>query len=84
MHELRMNKQLCLAQTMAEEAGLKRQSYDMSEITEYGKHFLAFRSAHGFVMYNGSSQWSKSNALTCWNPKVIASTVDYLWDLHLL
>ena len=65
-------------EVMAEEVGLKRQAQDMSAITEYGKHFLALGSAHGFVIYNGLSQWPGSDALTCWNPKGGASTVDYL------
>ena len=40
----------------------------MSEVTEYGNHFLALGSAHGFVIYNGLSQWLGSDTLTCWNP----------------
>ena len=47
----------------AEEVGLKRQAQDMS---------------YGFVIYNGLSQCFGSDALTCWNPKGGASTVDYL------
>ena len=35
-------------------------------------------SAHGFVIYNGLSQWPGSDALTCWNTKGGASTIDYL------
>ena len=27
----------------------------MSEVTDYGKHFLALGSAHGFVIYSGLS-----------------------------
>ena len=65
-------------EVMAKEVGLKRQAQDMSAITEYGKHFLALGIAHGFVIYNGLSQWLGSNALTCWNPKGGASTIDYL------
>ena len=65
-------------EVMAEEVGLKRQAQDMSAITKYGKHFLALGSAHGFVIYNGLSQWPGLDALTCWNPKGHASTVIYL------
>ena len=43
---------------------------DMSEVIEYRKH-------HGFVIYS-LSQWPSSDDLTCWNPKVGATTVDYL------
>ena len=67
-------------EVMAEEVGLKRQAQDMSAITEYGKHFLALGSAHGFVINNGLSQWPGSDALTCWNPKGGASIVDYLME----
>ena len=35
-------------------------------------------SVHGFVIYNVLSQWPGSDALTCWNPKERASTVNYL------
>ena len=35
-------------------------------------------SAHGSVIYNGLSQRPRSNALTWWNPKGGASTVDNL------
>ena len=65
-------------EVMVEEVGLKRQDQDMSAITQYEKHFLALGSAHGFVIYNGLSQWPGSDALTCWNPKGGASTTDYL------
>ena len=41
---------------MAEKVSLKHQAQDMSAITEYGKHFLALGSAHGFVIYNGLTQ----------------------------
>ena len=64
-----LNKQLCLTSAKAvyggvtvEEVGLKRQAQDMSEVTEYGKDFQVLASAHGFVIYNGLSQWSRSNA----------------------
>ena len=50
----------------------------MGGVTEYGKHFLALGSAHGFVIYNGLSQPFGPDALTRWNPKGGASTVDYL------
>ena len=70
--------QAVYGEVMAEEVGLKRQAQDMSAITEYGKHFLALGSAHGFVIYNGLSQWPGSDALTCWNPKGGVSTIDYL------
>ena len=63
---------------MVEEVGLKQQAQDMSGIIEYGKHFLALGSAHGFVIYNGLSQCSISDASTCWKLKGDASTVDYL------
>ena len=36
---------------MADNFGLNRQAQDMSEVTEYGKHFLTLESAHG--IYNG-------------------------------
>ena len=39
------------------EVGLKQQPQDMSEVIEYGKHFLALGSAYGFVIYNSLSQW---------------------------
>ena len=42
------------------------------------KHFLVLGRAHGFVIYNDLSQWPKSDALTCWNPKGGASTIGYL------
>ena len=58
-------------EVMVEEVGLKRQAQDMSSIAEYGKHFLALGSAHGFVTYNGLSQWLGTNALTCWNQKEV-------------
>ena len=64
-------------EVMAEEVGLKRQAQDMSAITEYGKHFRALGSAHGFVIYNGLSQWPRWEALTCWHPKGGACTIDY-------
>ena len=38
-----------------EKVGLKRQSQDMSGVTEYGKHLLALGSAHGVVLYSGFS-----------------------------
>mgnify|MGYP007069668789 CR=1 FL=1 len=50
----------------------------MSGITEYGKHFLALGSAYAFVICNGLSQWPRSDALKCWNPKGGASTIDYI------
>ena len=61
-----------------EDVGLQRTTQDPGEITEYGRHFLALGSAHGLVIYNGLSHWPGSDALTCWNPKGGASTVDYL------
>ena len=45
MHELRMNKTMLdtnnavYGEVMADEIGLKRQAQDMSEVTEYVKHF---------------------------------------------
>ena len=50
---------------MEEEAGLKRQGQDMSEVAEYAKHFLAFESAPGFRIYNGLPQRPRPDALTC-------------------
>ena len=43
--------------------GVKRQR--LSEVREYGKHFLALGSVHGFVVYNGFSKWPRSDALNC-------------------
>ena len=43
----------------AEAVGLKQQSQDMWEVTEYGKYFSIHGSAHGFVIMvyqNGSDQ----------------------------
>ena len=52
-------------EVMVQEGGLKQQ--DISEAANYGKHFLYLRSAHGFVIYNGLSQWPRSDALMCRN-----------------
>ena len=41
---------------------------------------LALGIAHGFVIYNGLSQWPRFNALTFRNPKWGAGIVDYLMD----
>ena len=41
-------------EVMVQEVSLKQQ--DMSEATDYGKHFLELRSVHIFVIYNGLSQ----------------------------
>ena len=30
--------------------------------------FKALGTARGFFIYNGLSQWPRSDALTCWNP----------------
>ena len=69
MSELRMNTKLCLmyGEVMADDVGLKQQAQYMTEVTEYGKHFLALGRAHGFVIYNGLSQWPRSDALMCRN-----------------
>lgn len=61
-----------------EEMGLRRTSQDTGEVIEYGTHFLALGSAHRLAIYNGLSRWPGSDALTCWNPKGRASTVDYV------
>ena len=80
-----MNKQLCWTQArqcngklMAEEVGLKKQAQDIHEGTEYRKHFRALGSAHGFVIYNGLSQWPRSDDFDILEPKQSASKVDYL------
>ena len=51
------------------------------DVTEYNTHILALGSAHGLIILNGLSHWPGSDALTCWNPKGGASTVDYLMGL---
>ena len=63
-------------EVMEEEVCLKRQQApDMSAITEYGKHFLALRSALALVLYNGLSQCPGSNTLTCGNPNGDVHTI---------
>ena len=37
-------------------SGWSKATSSMCGVTEYGKHFLALGSAHGFVIYNGLSQ----------------------------
>ena len=39
--------------------GQKQQAQDMSEVTQYGRHFLALAVAHGFVIYSGLLQWHR-------------------------
>ena len=56
----------------------------MSEVAAYGKHFLALESAHRFMIYIGLSLWPGSDALTCWNPKACATTIDSLRGLPSL
>ena len=63
-------------EVMAKVVGLKQHVQDMSEVTEYGKHFLALGSACGFVIYNGLSQWPILDARTWWNLKGGASIVN--------
>ena len=50
-------------EVMVQEGGLKQQ--DMSEAANNGKHFLYLRSAHGFVIHNGLSQWPILDNVTC-------------------
>ena len=37
---------------------LKQRTKDMAEVTEYGKYFVAFSCAHGFI-YKCFSQWTR-------------------------
>lgn len=48
-----------------DDIGLARSAQDVTEITEYGCHFLALGSAHGLVIFNGLAYWSGSDAFTC-------------------
>ena len=55
---------------ITKEVGLKGPPQDMSKVIEYGKHFLALGSAHGFVLNNGYNGLDQILH--------IARTVDYL------